>query len=375
MCSSLFFPRAATELGMPKKPVTFVPQIAELAELLIEDIAKRSLGAGDRYLSTAEASKFLGVSSDAANRALQLLERRQVISRQQRRGAFILELPDDNKVLPLHRVHFLVHPLYLRTEGLGNDQILIGMQRQLPGVHVQISFIPQGDELSLVQQLIGQSLGSKTTDGFVLVRSSCETQRLVAGSGLPAVVFGTVHPGIDGLASLDRDMAGIGSELTRWVLELGHSKVAYLGRQIIYPGDHLTMDSITRELAAAGLPADSLVVRGMSSDTTSCVAGLTSVLTQANAPRALICRTHRIAEKVVMAIEQIGEKLSSFAIAVCDCYSTSERDERFAYAEPVENDEQQGEHLAKLLLSQITGSKIKAEHVVVPIKLKAPKGK
>jgi hypothetical protein len=39
----------------------------------------------------------------------------------------------------------------------------------------------------------------------VLARASLETQRLVASSGLPAVVFGTPFPSVDALSSLDCD--------------------------------------------------------------------------------------------------------------------------------------------------------------------------
>jgi GntR family transcriptional regulator, arabinose operon transcriptional repressor len=357
---------------MPKNGDSVTPQLAELADRLIEDIRSRKLKSGDRYLSAAEASTLLGVSTVAANRALQLLDRRRIISRQQRRGAFILDISDASQARPLHRVHFLVHPLYMRTEGMGNDHILLGMQSKLPGVHVQISFLPQGDETSLVQQLIGQALSADSTDGFVLVRVSCETQRLIAGSGLPAVVFGAVYPGIDGLASLDRDMHAVGGLLAQWMLDRGHKRVAYLNRQIVLPGDNITMESIASVLAEAGLGVDALLVRGLPSDVQACIADLVSLLTRPNAPTAFICRSLRIAENVEAAIERLGADSSKYDIAVCDIYSGGKDACRFTYPRPIENDEQQGQHLARLLSAQVEGMNSSAQHVVVPVELKLP---
>ncbi len=350
------------------------PRIAELADKLIDDISARKLRPGDRYLTTVDASKLLGVGNGPANLALQLLARRRVISRQQRRGAFILELPDDAQNLPLHRVHFLAHPLFLRTEGVGNDLILLGIQRELPGVHVQISFLPQSEEAIFVQQLIGQALGSSHTDGFILVRASCETQRLVAGSGLPAVVFGSVYPGVGNLSCLDRDMASSGEMLARHMLGRGHSRIAYLNRQVTYPGDHLTMDAISRELAGAGLAADALTVRCLPADSEVCVAEILNLISGPDRATALICRTRRMADAAATAIGRAGLRRQDFDIAVCDYYLRTREQPEFVHPRPLEDDEQQGQHLARLLLRQLRSPNAKVQRVTIPLALEFPDG-
>ena len=357
---------------MPKRIRTITPQISELADRLTRDIGDRKLAAGDRYYSAAEASSFLGVSTRAANLALQLLEKRQIISRQQRRGAFVLDVPDGAEHLLLHRVHFLVHPLYLRTEGIGSDMLLIGMQRELPGVHVQISFLPPGDEVTLVQQLIAQALGAETTDGFIMVRASCETQRLVSSCGLPAVVYGAVYPGIESLPSLNRDMWAGGKLLADWLIERGHSNYAYLGRQILYPGDHLTMDAIIASLDAAGFSSGAIRHRGLPTDPQSTIATIQALLEGNCPPTALICRTYRMAEAAEVAIQRLGKRLSDFDIVVCDYYGSDTTPCRFPYPKPVKTAEQLGEHLASLLLTQLSGSKEETCHEVVPVELELP---
>ena len=44
------------------------PRVAQLADCLADDISNRNLKAGDRYLTTSEASKKFGVSNGIANK-------------------------------------------------------------------------------------------------------------------------------------------------------------------------------------------------------------------------------------------------------------------------------------------------------------------
>ncbi|MFI4875065.1 MAG: GntR family transcriptional regulator, partial [Blastopirellula sp. JB062] len=70
------------------------PTIVSLAGRIQEDIAQKQLGPGDPYLKLAETARMLGVSNGSANRALQLLEQRGVLSRRQRKGTFISSAPN-----------------------------------------------------------------------------------------------------------------------------------------------------------------------------------------------------------------------------------------------------------------------------------------
>lgn len=357
---------------MAKPPSPITPQVANLAEKLLEDIRERGLRPGDRYLTTLDASRLLGVGNGAANRALQLLECRRVIVRQQRRGAFIDTLPDEGRPPPLHRVHFLTHPLFLRTEGLGNDQLLIGMQRELPGVHVQLSFLPSGDEGALVQQLIAEALASQTTDGFVLVRASCETQRLVAGSGLPAVVFGSVHPGVGELAFLDRDMYSGGRQLAEWLIGQGHERLAYLNRHLTYPGDHATIDAVSDALAAKKRRANALAIRCLPPDSEVCATEIVRLLERDDPPTGFICRTRRIAEAAEVAVERLGLRRRDIDVAVCDYYLKRGERARYVYPKPLSGEEEQGQHLARLLLAGLHRHHEQENHALIPVELEFP---
>src|SRR5579871_630187 len=155
------------------------PRIVDLADRILDDIRRKKLRPGDPYLSTAEIARLLRVSGTAANRALQLLGQRRVLERRQRRGTFIAAATtgDDTQ---LRRVHLVVHQDYLRTEGLLADGVVLGIQGELPHAEIQFNFLPDSSEVDYVQRLVEDSLRAPRSAGFVLVRSSVFTQRLLA---------------------------------------------------------------------------------------------------------------------------------------------------------------------------------------------------
>ena len=70
-------------------------------------------------------------------------------------------LPEEGSLALLRRIHFLVHQNYLASEGIGNDLVLLGIQEELPGVHVHMSFLPVDDAEGFVADLINKSLGEQ----------------------------------------------------------------------------------------------------------------------------------------------------------------------------------------------------------------------
>ena len=352
---------------------TKTPRIAELAEQLVADIEARNLAPGDRYLTTTQTSKLLGVGNATANRALQLLERRRIITRQQRRGAYIARLPGHANEGGLGHVHFLVHQKFLRTEGIGNDGVLIGMQEELPGVPVQISFFPPAEETTFVQKLIHESLKSGRTDGFVLVRTSCEAQRAIAQSGLPAVVHGDVYPGNAALARVDRDMDAIGELLTDYLLKRGHKRLACFNRQQTLPGDQRTIGAIHRRLAKSKLLADAITLRFVPADDEVCLAEMRQLLRQPNPPTGLICRTVRMAEAARHVIrEELNAPVGKFDVVVCDYFLRSNERAEFIYPRPVFSAEDMGRHIARLLSLQSKTNSAEPREVIIPVELWVP---
>jgi GntR family transcriptional regulator, arabinose operon transcriptional repressor len=352
---------------------TTTPRISQLADRLLEDINSRELMPGDRFLTTVEASKLLGVGSSTANRALQILERRRVIVRQQRSGAFIAGRPIAEPQPMLQRVHFLVHQKYLRMEGVGQDEVLLGIEHELPGVPVQISFLPVGGEEAFVTELVEESVRAKRVDGFVLVRASYETQRLLSQRRLPSVVYGTLYASIERLASLTADMRQLGFELTNYLLGRGHGKIAHFSRQVAYGGDQLTIQGIAAALSAAGKGFESLDVRFMPDAEEVYVAETERLLDQVDRPTGFVCRTVPMADAVRDVVESrglvVGEDVD---ITVCDYYLKPGSRARYVYSNPLISSEEQGRHLARLLIAQAQNGGDEVGHEIMPIRLEAP---
>ena len=68
-----------------------IPRIVQIAARVEQDIRGRKLKPGDSYLNTEEVARMLGVSKATANRAMQLLAKRHVLRRGQRKGVTIAE--------------------------------------------------------------------------------------------------------------------------------------------------------------------------------------------------------------------------------------------------------------------------------------------
>lgn len=356
------------------KSMTTAPsRIVDLADRILDDIRRRKLRPGDPYLNTAEIARLLRVSGTAANRALQLLGQRQVLERRQRRGTFIAAPAPAGDEAALRRVHLVVHRDYLRTEGLLADGVVLGIQGALPRAEIQFDFLPESDELAYVQGLVGDALRDPRSAGFVLVRSSVFTQRLLAASGLPAVVNGTLQPSIDGLASVDRDHRQIGRLTGQYMLERKCRRVALLLRDHVGAGDHLLLDALSAELAAQGFSADRLIVRCLPADEAVAQVAVSSLITQGPTPLGLICRSEPLARGAVAAVAKLpSANQRRFPIALCDSYRSDAGPLRVPRIVMQLGPEDFGRQIGRLLSQQATGDTGQPRQRTVPVKLEIP---
>ncbi len=342
------------------------PQIATLADKIATDIANRDLSPGDPYLSAAKTAQRFKVSGTAANRALQLLEKRGVLHRRQRVGAVIAE-PSDPKESQrrIQRVHLVVQENYLRTEGLLKDGVLIGLQEALPGAELQFNFLPDRDEADYIQKLVNESLQSRQQEGFVLLRSSVTTQRILMDSGLPTVVHGQLHPSIDRVAQIDRDQFQMGQLLTEYLIRQRCSRLFVLLRETVSSGDHKFLDAVMTTCAEAGLRMDRLTVRCYPADPAAIAADIKHLMTKRKT--GLICRTEQLADVAMAAVGDMDAATNCLA-AVADVYRPLST--RFAYAASVITPEEFGRRTGHLL-AEFTSTAI-PEQQRIPVELTLP---
>ncbi|MEZ6128693.1 MAG: hypothetical protein R3C59_08420 [Planctomycetaceae bacterium] len=346
------------------------PQISTLADEIAADIRGRKLGPGDAYLSAADTARRFKVSGTAANRALQLLEKRCVLHRRQRVGAVIADptvgVVQDSQ---LQRVHLIVQENYLRTEGLLSDGVLIGLQETLPGAELQFNFLPDRDEVSYVQTLVTEALKSRLRGGFVLLRSSVGTQRIVENSGLPAVVHGQLHPSISRIAQIDRDQYQIGQILTDYLLRQRCSRMLVLLRETVSSGDHRFLDAVMSTCLDAGLGLDRLTIRCFPADSEAIAAGVREVMTKRKT--GILCRNEQLAEAALAGVADSTSSTNCVA-AVADVYRSDSR--RFVSAATVVSPEEFGRQTGRILLQRLQHEATEPARISIPVELCIPGG-
>ncbi|MEW4564885.1 GntR family transcriptional regulator [Bremerella sp. JC770] len=332
------------------------PRVIQLADQLMTDIAGRGLKSGDPYLGTAEAARMLGVSTTSANRAMQLLVQRNILSRRQKRGTFIADGIHGETQRTIDRVHLVVNNTYLATEGMMADGVIVGIQSVLPHAEIEFNHLPGSDDTAWVSDLIAKTARSQQAEGFVLARSSLTSQRLFQASGLPTVIFGSRFPSIQALPSIDRDHVAAGRLLTTSLVEQGARKLGVLMRSQVLPGDHPFLDSIWQTAAELGLTPSDLTIRFLPTDDQAIQHATRDLLHQHGA-NGLICRSQPLAESAWKTIRTSKQKkIRDTLIAVSDIYSRNQAKLPWPTIRAIDSAEAIGAKLAETLVEQAQGN-------------------
>ncbi|QDT55139.1 Bacterial regulatory protein, gntR family [Caulifigura coniformis] len=351
------------------RPVT--PPIVQLADRIEGDIRERGLQPGDSYLNTAETAKMLKVGTASANRALQLLEQRQVLVRSQRRGTFVTA-PVTVKPAT-RRINVIVDEAALKMEGVLADGLLVGIQSAMPHAQLRFRFTPTTDDAEFIEGLIHEALQSSQREGFVLVRSSLTVQRLVANSGLPAVIHGTAHPSIQGIPCVERDTAQAARILVDFLAEAGCRQLILLLRQHVMPGDHILLDQVQHSLADRDL-SGRLTVRCLPPDLEVVRHEVASVLKHARDKIGVICRSEPLAEGAQAAVDvrSVRARGGAPVIVMSDYYRSGPAVARWAYSRLIQSPEEIGRQIGHLLLDQYADRPPVSQRVILPVKLVVP---
>lgn len=347
-----------------------IPRIMELAQQLEADIRLRQLKPGDPYHSLTEAAKMLGVGSSTANRALQLLAQRKILLRVQRRGTFIGSLQREASPGLLKRVFMLVHQSYLRQEGLVADGVLVGIQSVLPSADVQFNFLPATDPTDYVDGLIGEILRAKETAGIVVTKVPFVVQRAIKGSGLPAVVHGSLYPSIQGMAWVEQDNLAIARLIADYVAAQRCTHVCALTREVMFPGDNVVLRELGRLLGSAGHKAGQFSISHLPDDRLAIMAEVTEVVGRHPTDLCLLCRSEAKAEAAVAAIDALGLKgRRRPRLIVTGLHQRPRGDSLGPYVFPAVGPEEIGAAIGRLLAAQVTDPKVAPGHIVIPVEL------
>lgn len=291
-----------------------------LADRLEKDIHRRGLVVGDSYLTASKAADQLGVSRMTANRALNVLAKRKMLIRHRSRGTFVGPAAAQMQNSLAGYVHHLsfddAAPTAASTPPLG--EIASGLHRHMPNIALQSLIVPRADAVRHVKYAIERNSSDPAFRGFVASLATREIQQILADSGLPTVVFGSLYTGID-LPSVDIDQKECGRLLASRAIKVGFEQIIVLNRETWRQGDTLLLNGIIEAVQTAGLGADALSVRNYSPSVTALAAEMEHLFDGITRPTGIICRGAVIAETVhKMVVDRGMDSPDAVGILYCD---------------------------------------------------------
>jgi DNA-binding LacI/PurR family transcriptional regulator len=295
--------------------ITNKSNVRLLADQLEDDIRRRALFAGDRYLTASEAASQLGVSRMTANRAMNLLAHRHILVRRRRRGTFIGDAVNTEFDRAAGCVHYLSFVDEAPTLQLPVGSMVAGLRSALADVAFQSHFVPLRDALRHVRREVAKQAADPAFAGFILALGSREVQEYLAASDLPVVVYGSVYPGID-LPFVELDQKQCGRLMAEYAIELGHRRLVVLNRELWRRGDTLMLDGVGEVVHAAGLGARELTVRNISPGP-GAATEIDHLLDDMTEPTSFLCRLPHIAQVVLDAAARRGIGVPEDLAVVC----------------------------------------------------------
>tara|TARA_R110002111_G_scaffold168038_1_gene233778 strand:+ start:37998 stop:39086 length:1089 start_codon:yes stop_codon:yes gene_type:complete len=347
------------------------PPITELATIIEDDIKSRNLSSGDPYLGLTETARMLKTSNSGANSALQLLVKKGVLERKQRRGTFISRPPTGGQQV-IRRVHLLLHEDFLKQEGVLTDGQVIGIQSELPRAEIQFNFLPQHDQRDYVQEIVNESLVTAGVDAFILYSTSLDAQRILVESGLPTAVVGSLYPSITGLPWIDQDQKLAGEMIFH---NLHHEKKCeqflVLMRERSYPGDYLFLDTLQQCFAKAGISSDRVIYRSLPSDISAIQAETKRVLSRFDSTTGVIARSLPLANGTRTSLEELGLVLNQNVFILVSNVFGKEREELkyYTYIRPTSSPKENGAYIGRVLRQFVTSGFKSNECWQVPVEI------
>lgn len=319
---------------------------------------------------------MLGVAKGTANKAMSNLAKRQVLVRNRKTGTFIGDGAPTAEQPNLEVVHLLIRRRYFLTERARMEHVVTGLVESLIHSSVQLSFVPESQDLQYAERLIQSAKASGSRCGFVVATKSSQIQKLFEQSDLPTVVLGTLYPASQSLASLDLDQREVGRLLIDYVLRRRRRRIAVLVRDRRGYGDDLMMDQITAGAMAANIKPGNLQVRSVPLDADLALPVVRELLTGDARPTAVICRTSVSLQALGRAADEVGLKLGDDPLVVMGEPVEIDSDRRrLPHIEPEMDVIEEGRTVGRLLLELASGRTPDPSHVVLRPLLREPEVK
>ncbi|QDS99081.1 GntR family transcriptional regulator [Adhaeretor mobilis] len=346
--------------------------IKRLAFALEDDIRRRGLRPGDRYLTAVEAGKQFKASKMSVHRAMQYLAEEDFLVRQRGAGTFVgskFEVTPE-RWCPLEIVHVVMSMDYQRIATFPAELLVEHLGITMPQAVIEVNYVSSFESQRHLDRLVGRiAEENKSKEGLILIRSTRPMQQLIEESGLPAVVFGSVYSDVTKLSSVDVDQFEIGRLMARHALDERCERLVLLMRDDWRHGDNAMLAGITQELCAGGLGFDALTICCLSPERDHIVEEVRRIKSEHEETDAFLCRNHVYADAADEALQALAKRDS---VQIISGGGRKPIKARYPYVAPDVDEDGQIQLLGNMLVDQATQEKTQVENQVIPVHLCKP---
>ncbi|MEX0642800.1 MAG: substrate-binding domain-containing protein [Pirellulales bacterium] len=323
---------------------------------------------GDRYLSIRELARRFRVSPVTMQRSVRDLVSEGVLYVRGNAGTFVGATAREAPAA-LQFVRVIAPDLPSQRERLFRQGLAEGLLSSMPGVSMQMHFLPPADPLGFLNALYKDEATELKVIGALLLRVPRVVREFFDRRRFPAVVLGHVEDHIN-LPSIDRDQRAIGERLIEFLSSKGHQRMGLLMMDAWNPGDNHLLHGIQQAMSAASLPGAALTIQSMADDPAMIHALVTRIASLSDRPTALICRTDTIAIESIAALEQLGLRVPrDMAVVSIGNDNPALQQARPSITAMTNNHEVCGRLAGELLMSMYRGQESVNRRIVSPAEL------
>jgi DNA-binding LacI/PurR family transcriptional regulator len=347
--------------------------VHQLVERLEQDIRCRGLREGDRYFSTVEVGKMLGVSPATAHRALKVLTDSQSLVRRPNSGTFVGPRAGSKPRVAIRTVYLLIDAAAYADHCYRFDLMAKGIREEMNDVNIQLCYLPERDATQYVTELLTTANSVGEVAGVVPMSCGREVYRVMAYSGLPTVVMGSLYLGDPTLASIDMDNHEAGNLLVHHLHSRGHRRIAMLPPPELRPGDNARFAGVSDAMTALHMPHNTLLVHSVPHDDVALPAITESLLSATERPTGFIVWSSSAAETVAATILQMGLRIpDDIEIVYFDHAMETHERPAFTCIRPQARFETFGSTAAKILKRLSDRDPLAKERIVMSVELVGP---
>lgn len=345
-----------------------VSSTLSLTEQIKRHVNSGVFAPGDRYLTIRELARRFRVSPVTLQRAVRELVNEGVLYVRGNAGTFVgsnaREAPAELQI-----VRIIAPDLASQRERLFRQGLAEGLLSTMPGVSMQMHFLPSADPLGFLNSLYKENETDFKVIGTLLLRVPRVVREFFVRRRLPAVVFGNVEDHIH-LPCIDRDQRAIGERVIEFLTSKGHQRLGLLMMDAWNPGDNFLLHGIQQAMSAANLPSAALTVQSMAEEPAMIQALVTRIASASDRPTALICRTDTIAIEAIAALETLGLRVPhDMAVVSIGNDGPALQQVRPSITAMTNNHEVRGRLAGELLMSMYRGQETANRRIISPSEL------